>query len=201
MLRPEALVPVGRVVKSEHVSAWMNAHAARTELENARTVLEQEKAQTLAAAHAEGLASGLEIGRNEASEFVIKTTLALRQRVRDIELQLPALVLDIVENILGEFEVGHLLGASIKRAMVDINSKTEITVQVSALDYDKVLQSVSEIMDLPGSPVIQVQSEDGVASGRCRLSGDFGSLDLSLTTQLEILRGEIHKAVAHANGV
>jgi type III secretion protein L len=194
MMNNESLMPLGRIVRKEEVPRWYDARAARNDLESARHALEASRTQVFAAAHDEGYASGLEAGKRDAALMVIKTTLQLKRRAEEIELQLPMLVLDIVENLLGQFDVGELLGASIQRAMKDLYTKTEISIQVSPTDFERVGQSIVELSMATGIPPIQLRSDDEMKSGDCRLTGDFGSLDLSLETQLNLLKNGIHES-------
>jgi type III secretion protein L len=190
----ESLMPLGRIVKKEEVPRWFEARAARNDLENIRHEVEASKTQTFAAAYDEGYAAGLESGKQDAALLVIKTTSQLKHRAEEIERQLSPLVLDIVENLLGQFDIGELLGASIKRAMQDLYTKTEISIQVSAADFESVGQSITELSTLQGIPPLQVRFDDEMKSGDCRLTGDFGSLDLSLKTQMTLLRNGIQES-------
>jgi flagellar biosynthesis/type III secretory pathway protein FliH len=51
-----------------------------------------------------------------------------------------------------------------------------------------------QLCTVTGSPPIQLRSDDEMKSGDCRLTGDFGSLDLSLETQLNLLKNGIHES-------
>jgi type III secretion protein L len=191
----ESLMPLGRIVRKEEVPRWFDALAARNDLVDARLALEASRTQTYAAAREEGYASGLEAGKHDAALLVIKTTLQLKRRAEEIERHLPPLLLDIVENLLGQFDVGELLGASIKRAMQDLYTKTEISIHVSETDFESVGQSMAELAIAPGIQPILLRSDGEMKSGDCRLTGDFGSLDLSLKTQMNLLRNGIQEFV------
>ncbi len=191
-MNSESLIPLGRIVRKEEVPRWFDAVTARNDLLNARQAVEASRNDAIAAAYEEGYASGLEAGKRDAALLVLRTTLKLNRRAEEIERQLPLLVMDVVENILGQFDTGVLLGASIKRAMQDLYTKTEISVQVSAEDFESVGRIIGELSKTPGIPPIQIRSDDEMKPGDCRLIGDFGSLDLSLQTQMNLLRNGIH---------
>ncbi len=182
------LTPLGRIVRKNEIPGWSDARAARDDLELAKQALEASKIEVFDAARADGFKAGLEEGKKEASLLVMRTASQLASRTDELERQLPSLIIDIVENLLGEFNVGDVLAACIKRALKDLHAKTEIALEVCPTDFEDVSHAIAHMSSEKGMPPIRVRCDEEMSTGDCRLTGDFGFLDLSLKTQMNILR-------------
>jgi type III secretion protein L len=106
---PPRLTPVGPVIRAQDAALWADAAAALAE---ARLYADQTRAWAQAAYEKErerGYAEGWSAGAEDASRCVAATAARTERYLRGLERDLPALVIDVVERILGSFDPGEVL--------------------------------------------------------------------------------------------
>jgi type III secretion protein L len=180
--------PTGVVIRAEEARLWSQAASA---IEEARQHVERTTAWVQSAhqeAKERGFKEGWSAGAQEAARLVAMMAARTDLYARDLERDLPALVLGILERILGTFDPGEVLSSAVRQAVGKLRTGAEITVRVSPDRADDVRRSLDDLSRLHGTPLVRVEADPGLIPGACVLQSEFGNVELGIEAQLEALR-------------
>jgi type III secretion protein L len=185
---PPRLKPVGPVIRAQEAGLWSETEAAVAE---ARAYGERMRGW-IAASHRQekerGFAEGWEAGAAEAARLVAATAARTELYARELERDLPGLVLGLVERVLGSFDPGEVLTMAVRHAVDKVRTGAEITIRVSS-DYAEILrQALADPGRFAGASTLRVEADPALASGACVLESEFGNVDLGIEAQLKALR-------------
>jgi type III secretion protein L len=185
---PPRLKPAGPVIRSEEAGLWSEAASA---LEAARLHVESTKSWVQSAYESEkkrGFEEGWSAGAQEAARLVAATAARTDLYARDLERNLPDLVLSVVERILGPFDPGELLSRAVTLAVGRLRTGAEIRVQVSPDRAEDLRRSLGDLNPLNGALLVRVEADPGLTSGSCVLQSEFGNVELGIEAQMRALR-------------
>ena len=193
---PPRLRPAGPVIRAHETGIWSEAASVIGEAQRyadrmkawAQTAYERERQR--------GFAEGWSAGAEEASRLIAKTAARTELHLRELERDLPQLVLDVVERILGSFDPGEVLALAVEEALRDLRTGSEIRVHVSPDLADQVRASLADLRHGEGAALVRVHADSGLPSGACVLHGAFGSVELGIEAQLRALRAGLGSAWA-----
>jgi type III secretion system HrpE/YscL family protein len=180
-----------RVLRAHEVPLLQDALALRERMQ----VLHDEQAQRVATAEQRGHAAGHEQGWAEG-RLAAQTELATRlqaladdaQRQHEqLRQQVVPLALQVVHKLLGGFAPDAVLVALARTALDDLLPSPGLTLWVHPDQLDAVR---GRLMDSPGEAAWpgDVRADPHCAADTCRLETEHGSVDASLSTQLEQLQ-------------
>ncbi|EHR71423.1 type III secretion apparatus protein, HrpE/YscL family [Burkholderiales bacterium JOSHI_001] len=186
-----ALASPRRVLRAHEVPLLQDAQALRARIQ----ALHDEQAQRVAAAeqlgHAEGLAQGLAEGRQAAQDELAARLQALAEdshrQHEALRQQVVPLALQVVHKLLGGFAPDAVLAALARTALDDLLPSPGLTLWVHPEQLDAVrtrLMHGPAEAPWPG----ELRADPNCAPDTCRLETDHGSVDASLSTQLEQLQ-------------
>jgi type III secretion protein L len=184
---PPRLRPLGPIVRQEEFGIWSEAQAA---LDAANRHRERMRAWTLAAYRRErqrGRDEGLAIARGEAAELIATTTARANSYLRRLEQDLPALVLDVIEDLLGRFEPGDLLARAVRHALTKLKAGGEMHLRV-APEQSALLRAALAELDDGSAATVKIEIDPTLAAGQCVMWSEFGNIELGLEAQLSALR-------------
>lgn len=188
------LRPHGPVIRAEDTAIWSDAAAAIAAADLyakrmkgwVRTVRARERER--------GYAEGRDAGAEEAARLVAATAARAEIFLRELERDLPDLVLGLVERVLGAFDPGDVLARAVVEAVGRLRSESEIRVHVAPEQADSLRAGLAEIRRLDGAPSLRVQADPALATGQCVLHGASGTVELGMAAQLRALREGIESA-------
>jgi len=188
-----AIASARLVLRADEVPALRDAQQLRDELDTLRRQQHAHVQAARDAAHAEGLAAGLQEGRAQARDEIAATLAALATTAAQHEdrrrADVAALALQVARKLLGELDDAQRLAALAREAAREMLPAPRLTVRVHPQRADAVrAQLRSMTADEGGSiPACEVLADDGCAPDDCRLDTELGSADASLDRQLACL--------------
>jgi type III secretion protein L len=185
---PPRMKPTGVVIRAEEARLWSQAASA---IEEARLHLERTTAWVQSAhekAKEQGFQEGWSAGAQEAARLVAMMAAKTDLYARDLERDLPALVLGVLERILGTFDPGEVLSSAVRQAVGKLRTGAEIRVRVSPDRAEDLRRSLDDLSRIGGSPLVRVEADPGLIAGACVLESEFGNVELGIEAQLDALR-------------
>jgi type III secretion protein L len=144
--------------------------------------VEAAEAQARERGHAEGLAAGAAVARDETAAVlgsIARAAAAERARLRE---QVGSLALQVARKMLGGFATDERLAALAAAAALDMLPATQVTLAVHPDQCDAVRERLAELDadDLR----LDVRADPACAPDACRLETEHGCVDASLDAQL-----------------
>lgn len=194
---PPRLRPLGPIVRQEEFGIWAEAQAA---LEAAERHRKRMRAWTLAAYRRErerGKNEGLEIGRREAAGLIATTASRTGSHLRRIEQTVPTLVLEVIQDLLGQFDPGDLLVRAVRHALTKLHAGTDIRLRVSPEQSARLRTALSEFG--ASGCAIEIEVDPAMDAGQCVLRSQFGNIELGVEAQIAALRRGLLAEEHHGN--
>jgi len=182
------LRPLGRLVRAEELALWRDADEARAAAERhvqrvrgwARAAYQRERAR--------GYAEGLAAGAAEGARLIAQATAEAARRKAVLERELPALVMEIVSDLLGSFDPGELLTRAVYRAIEQRYCGAELRLRVPPAHAGALAREFAQCDGRDGRPLVRIETDLALSPGQCVLWSEFGNIDLGLDAQLRALR-------------
>jgi len=169
-------------------------------LETANQEREEIHLNSAEQGNAEGYASGLAQGLNQA-EGIIQQAAELKLQLderskriyKEAEIEIMEMVLDIARKVIGEelTQNADVLVSLIKKALDKCAFKEKLSIRVSELDYDYVIDNKDRIVILTeGINDLEILCDKALKKGSCIVETQAGEINSGITVQLN----EIEKA-------
>jgi len=146
----------------------------------------------------EGFNVGLERGRSEAEAAAVNFRRALEalemsllEFYNGVERWTVKLAMNVAEKVIGQAADQHqeLVKQTVRRAITEIADKSRVLVKVHPSDFEALKGIRSEISALSeGIEHFNIEADNSVTPGSCRVETPSGLLDADFTTQLTELR-------------
>lgn len=175
---------------------------ARVESEHEKSAIlkktDIESAQVLAESRKQGYKEGMETATCEGNAIkaearqVLEDAKAEHKKMQEsLEPEIVSMIIAITEKLLGN--ITELCPAVIlnliKQGFAEATISGDVTVYVSAQDYEKVLENKYELMALAGGAVeLQITKDLSLLPMDCVIETPFGNIDCSLNQQFKALR-------------
>lgn len=184
------LASTRRVLRAAEVPILQQANALRDTLERRRDQQIGDLAEALDEARARGHAEGLAAGRHEAGERLAEALQALAQGAaaerEQRRSETGALALQVVRKLLGHFADDAVLVALADAALAELLPAPALTLVVHPQQLDAVRRRLVT-PDADGASRYELRADPGLAPDGCRIETEHGSVDVSLSTQLDRL--------------
>ena len=179
-------------------NALADAEARQSEvLQNAET----EAARITSEAHESGYKSGMDAATSEGEAIkaearqVLEDAEAERKKMQEsLEPEIVNMIIGITEKLLGNFaEINpKIIINLIKQGFAAATISGNVTVYVSAGDYDLVLANKDELLALTdGSVKLEITKDLSLSPMDCVIETPFGDIDCSLGQQFESLKANL----------
>ncbi|XIA67445.1 type III secretion system stator protein SctL [Bradyrhizobium sp. TZ2] len=180
--------PIGPLIPAAELGIWSDALQTRALAERylhqvrswARKAYERERAH--------GHSEGLKTGSDEMAQLVAQAACELARRKAVLEQELPQLVLDILDDVLGSFDPGEMLVRTVRHAIERTYGIAEVCLHVSPVKADALIREFAAFDGRNGRPKLTIDPDPTLTPDRCVLWSEFGNVDLGLAAQLRILR-------------
>ncbi|MBR1759839.1 MAG: flagellar assembly protein FliH [Schwartzia sp.] len=177
--------------------------------EQARHIMEDAKKSGHEEGVAEGREEGLRQAREEQKQAILdantkaEKTLAdakeeCRVYVQNAENEIASLAMEIVDHVLPQhfIDVPTIILPLVKTALLKVKDQSEVHVRVAPEAFDLVLMGRSEFQGLlEGQALLEVHSDETLATGDVVIETPNGNVDARLSTQLELIRKSIQDAM------
>lgn len=191
-------------IQSEDLIKAAEIQAQRI-IENA----EDEACERIKALEEEARQQGFEKGYEEAKnmyEHLLSEAENIREHAKveysevmaGIERDAIELIMDIARRVIGEeitLNKGHLVNI-VGEALGKSSNRDNITVRVSAQDYDYVLDNKDKLLSMAeGIGEIEIKKDAALKPGDCLVETSYGSIDAGVETKLRKIEEAFIKMV------
>lgn len=188
----------------EHIKKEAEIRAGRL-IEEARRRIEEERA-TLEAEKRKAIEEGIRIGQDRGFQEGLAERTALLQKIQEIlklaakrreeilkaaEREIVELAILVAKKIIKREmrEDSGIALANVKEALKKLTSKEEITIRLNVEDIEMLTHHKDEFFrEVKGLEGINFKEDSGIERGGCRIDTDFGSIDATISTQLDEIR-------------
>jgi len=195
--------PLGPVVRSQDVEIWGQANEALDAAERHRQHMRAFARDAYQREKQRGFADGWTAGAAEAARLVAATAARVEQHVDALERELPTLVLEIVERMLGAFDPGDLLSHAVRHALARLRTGADVHLRVAPEQAESLRQSLAHLDGLSGAKRLHIEVEPAIEPGGCLLCSEFGNVELGVAAQVKALRegleAQAHRAATGAD--
>src|SRR5262249_13516841 len=131
-----------------------------------------------------GYDDGWAAGAADAARLVAAASARAEQHANALENELPALVADIVEQILGAFDPGELLSRAVRHAVSQLRTGADLYLRVAPEEADSLRRSLTDLAG-PNGAEVRVEPDPMIRSGDCVLCSEFGNIELGIAAQVK----------------
>ncbi|NRQ19059.1 type III secretion system stator protein SctL [Ensifer sesbaniae] len=180
--------PVGPLIAASELEIWHNAAKARDAAQRyqqrvrswAREAYERERAL----GHAEGLNAGAE----EMARIIAQAASDVARRKAVLEQELPQLVIEILNDLLGAFDPGELLVKAVRHEIERKYTGAEVCLHVCPAQVDMLAREFAPCDGREGRPRVRIDPDPTLSPQQCVLWSEYGNVDLGLDAQMRALR-------------
>jgi type III secretion protein L len=192
--------PLGPVVRGQDVHIWDRANEVLEAAERHRQRMWAYAREAYRREKQRGYTDGWAAGAAEAARLVAATAARVEQHADALERELPALVLEIVERILGAFDPGDLLSHAVRHALARLRTGTDVHLRVAPAQAESLRQLLAPLDGLSGAKHLLIEVDPAIEPGGCMLCSEFGNVELGIAAQVRALRegleAQAHRATA-----
>lgn len=183
--------PAAPVVRAADLRVWHEAAAVLADAEQQRAEMRESGLAAFEAERRRGHEEGAERGAAEMAQRMLVMGAAAEAALDGIEQALPGLVCDVVESLLGQFDLHDLLRPAVRHALGRLRLGTAATIRVAPEDMVAVRAACAEA-DVPAG--LRIEADPSLSRGRCLVESDLGTVELGLEAQLAVLRANLAAA-------
>ncbi len=152
--------------------------------------------ESYAVERARGALEGQRAGSREALHLLNEAEQAVKVLVDSLEAEIALLAVSIAERILGELDDQQLMIRAAERAIADLRHDDSATLYMAPRYVDALRERLSRRKT---GAAVSVEPSPTMDSRGCTISTDRGSIDASISRQLEMVRQTV-RGWAHHGG-
>jgi type III secretion protein L len=180
--------PLGPVVRGHEVDSWGRATEALESVVRYHGSVQAFADETYQREKQRGYDEGLAAGAAEAARLIAAAAARAEQHMDALERELPGLVGDIVERMLGTFDTGDLLLHAVHHALGQLRSRADVYLRVAPEHAESLRQTLAEFGSLKGAGRVHVEVDPAMERGACMLCSELGNVELGIAAQVRALR-------------
>ncbi|MCT7376835.1 type III secretion system stator protein SctL [Chelativorans salis] len=185
---------MAHVLRPAEATAWRDGFSFLETARNEASKIREMARQGYATEYARGYEDGKAAGEAEAGRLVNETAAKVDRYLAGIEGEVVTLALEIVQRVLGDFDVGERVAQAAKHAIADLRRAKYIRLTVHPDVATEVKERLSGIVDEDAlGCAIEVQADNALAPHACVIATDAAVFDASVEAQLEVLKDAIGK--------
>ncbi|MBO0764026.1 MAG: type III secretion system stator protein SctL [Hyphomicrobiaceae bacterium] len=192
--------PLGPVLRGPDVDIWGRANEAIEAAERHRKRMWAYARDAYRREKQRGYADGWNTGIAEASRLVAATAARAERHVDALERELPALVIEIVERMLGAFDPGDLLSHAVRHALGRLRTGADVVLRVAPDEAHSLRQTLGQFDGLSGAKRLCIEVDPAIKTGACVLCSEFGNVELGIAAQVKALREGLEAQAHGATG-
>jgi flagellar assembly protein FliH len=167
----------------------------------------QHEAETLRyEAHAQGVTSGREEGREQARQELLPSLVAFAQAGQSLIVleehlierftpQLVRLALDIAERVVGKQVEGdpRIVASVLERARAELPQARFVRIWLHPLDHQTLVELRPDLVWVgeKGGRKVEVLSSEEIERGGCRVETEMGTVDATIPVQMQEIKRQM----------
>lgn len=169
------LDPQQRVVKAAEVQHLLDFNELKLYGQQLIQQAEEDAVQIHQRAFEEGFAQGIAAAQQQVGEKLVLLTEEKANFIREVEKQLPLLVLSLVQRILADFTDAEKLAALTQEVLLKIKSEQRILIRIHGDHIDSFIQSLaSRLQQSALLDCVQVEADNEIPLHQCHVEFDEG---------------------------
>ncbi|MBO4227531.1 type III secretion system stator protein SctL [Bradyrhizobium neotropicale] len=185
--RPQ-IRPFGPLIPAAELGIWYDALQTRALAERYVQQVRSWATKAYERERARGYSEGLKTGSGEMARLVARAACEVARRKAVLEQELPQLLIEILNDLLGSFDPGEILVRTIRHAIEQRYGSAEVCLHVSPVKADALMQEFAAFDGRDGRPKVRIDPDPALTPEQCVLWTEFGNVDLGLAAQLRALR-------------
>lgn len=187
------LDPQQRIVKASDVQTYLDFADLQAYGEQIIAQAQVEAEQLRQQAIDEGYAQGMAAAEQHIGEKLLALTSEKANFVRDVEKQLPSLVLSLVHRILADFDDAEKLASLTSEILFKIKSAQRIVIRIHTSHVDEFTQAIaSRLQQTALLDCVEVEADNEVPLHQCHVEFDEGLYLLDWQSVLQQIEAQIN---------
>jgi len=182
--------PGARILRAADAEAWQDGYRFLEAARVAAANVDAEVRSARDAGYEKGFKEGYAAGSVEATELVLRTTLAIDRYVAGLEKEIGSLAMSIVHRVIGRFEAGDLVARAATQAVSEFRDEKAVKIAVHPGAVDRVKQALAAL-PRDGRPLVTVEGDAALNEQACLLVSEFAVVNASIESQLRALSANL----------
>jgi type III secretion protein L len=193
------LKPLGPVVRAQEVDTWSRAKEALEAAVHHRHRVRAWARQAYRREKQRGYEDGWAAGAADVARLLASTSARVEQHMGALEKELPGLIAEIIEQILGRFHTGDLLSQAVRHALGRVRAGTDMRLRVAPNDAESLRRSLADVSGPSGTGRLRIEVDPAMRPGACVLCSELGNVELGIAAQVKALREGLELQVLQAS--
>lgn len=191
--RPFKFRPAGQVILAEDVPIWSEGKTYLNAAKEAYQQARQRADERIENEMNEGYAVGMQRGAKDVIDLLVRTQASVERYHAHLQMTLADLTIHVLKEVLDGLDASDAVAAAVRRALKTINLGSELVLKVAPDVIEAVRTKLKPALQPGVTPRVILREDTTLTAKSCILITEFGSVDLSIDTQLSILAESLHK--------
>jgi len=188
--------PDKKILKADEYALYLEAEEIITKAKEKAARIIQESKQVFEDEKKRGFKEGMDEGNKKVSEVLIETVDKTVKNFEHFENEIIDIVDKALKKILGKIDEKDLIVRVVKNALEAVRNQKKVTLFVAANDATLIRDQLDEILsEFPGINYIDIEVDQRLSPGGCRLETEIGVVDATLEVQLEAIKKSLTKMI------
>lgn len=184
--------PGQRILKAQSYQRFVEAEEILSQARDIAANIEDAAKDAYHRAEREGHANGIARANEESAQRLLQSVFQAISWMREMEEDLAASVLKALEKLVGTLDINELTIRLVKKALREYRNLPDISLHVAPSQVAAVEESLAELYrEVKPTQLVRVEADSRMQPGDCMLKSPLGTVDISLTQQLDALRKQL----------
>ena len=187
----------GSILRAEDLGDWNRGRITLQEAEKRAEEIRLSAQAELRKKKRAAIKEGRQAGAKEAARLAAEVTAKVDRYLAGIEGQVADLVLEILEEIIGDFDDKELLLRAACQAVTRLRHDKQLTIYVVPEETADLRRRLEQELSTEGLvPLPVVQGDSKLRPGACVIASEFGFIEAGVDAQLAAVREGLRAALA-----
>ncbi|RVB80771.1 HrpE/YscL family type III secretion apparatus protein [Mesorhizobium sp. M6A.T.Cr.TU.014.01.1.1] len=184
--------PRGVILRAAEAAAWCDGYAFLEAARREADQLRDAARKVYASEYAQGYEDGIAAGSTEAARLVSETAVKVDRYLGTLEQEVIDLALDVVQRMLGEFDVTTLVAKAARQAVAEVRRAKYLKISVHPNAVAVVRDELDAVLrDSDVGFTIEINADSKLAEGTCLVTTDVAVVDASIDAQLAAITSAV----------
>ncbi len=178
--------PHQRIVKAADVETWLDFSELQTHAQKLIAQAELDAEQMRQQAIDQGFTQGVEAAEQHITQKLLALTAEKANFVRELERQLPSLVLSLVRRILVDYDDAEKLASLTQEVLLKVKSVQRVVIRIHSSHVDLFSQAIVKRLEQSALlDCIEIEADNEIPLHQCHVVFEDGLyiLDWKLVLQ------------------
>lgn len=175
------------MIRADELAPWHDGNAYLEDARRRSAEIISGAQQAYESERLRGFEDGRRAGVEDAVRLVANTKAKADAFMARLEADLADVVVEILREILAPFEAGDLAARAVIKALETMRSHAQLTVRIAPDDVVELRARLAALVGPTDHAAIRVEPDQDLGTGRCLLVSEFGQVDVTIETQLQLM--------------